>query len=229
MERTSLRQKLEELAEPEYREFSQKLVLDGLPMLGVRLPTLRGLAKEYVKGDWEAVLAQGPETVFEEVMLKGMLIGAVKVSAEQRLELIRKFVPKINNWSLCDSFCVGLKFTQNNRELVWGFLQDYLHGQGEYPIRFGVVMLLDYFLTDEYIGRVLQELAAVRHEGYYVKMAVAWALSKCYVKFPEQTLPLLSAEHLDHETLKKAYQKIIESRQISSAQRDMFRRLRGAL
>lgn len=108
-----------------------------------------------------------------------------------------------------------------------GLLQDYLHGQGNiHPVRgrdaFGL------FLTDEYIGRVLQELAAVRHEGYYVKMAVAWALSKCYVKFPEQTLPLLSAEHLDHETL-KSLSKIIESRQISSVQRDMFRRLRGAL
>ncbi|MBS1474161.1 MAG: DNA alkylation repair protein, partial [Massilimaliae sp.] len=78
----------------------------------------------------------------------------------------------------------------------------------------------------EWIDRVLAALSGVKQPGYYVKMAVGWALSVCYVKFPNQTFPYLTGNEIDPETRKKALQKITESRRISGEQRELIRRMR---
>ena len=61
----------------------------------------------------------------------------------------------------------------------------------------------------------LSLLDGIRHEGYYVRMAVAWALSFCFVKFPEQTMAFLHHCHLDDFTFRKTIQKIGESYRVS--------------
>ena len=222
-----VKEALKRLSEPGYREFSQGLIPGGLPLIGVRLPALRRLAKEVaVRSDWQSYLTDCPEQYFEETMLKGMVIGNANLSLEERLSWIAWFVPKIDNWSVCDSFCAGLKPVQKDREQVWGFLQPYLVSEQEFEARFGAVMLLDHYIVPEWIDRVLAALSGVKQPGYYVKMAVGWALSVCYVKFPNQTFPYLTGNEIDPETRKKALQKITESRRISGEQRELIRRMR---
>lgn len=87
----------------------------------------------------------------------------------------------------------------------------YLLSDQEYEIRFAVVMMLNFFIEEAYISRILQLLDKVSHEGYYVKMAVSWALSICYVKLPEPTMSYLRNNSLDDFTYNKALQKITES------------------
>jgi len=222
----SIRKQLMEMADEEYRKFSSSLIPNVDNILGVRLPELRKLAKNIAKGDWRTYLAQADNRYFEETMLQGLVIGYAKTDIEERLRYVADFVPRIDNWSVCDSFCTGLKFTKNHRSLMWDFLQPYLSSDKEYEIRFGVVMLLLYFVEDEYIERVLQWMDRIRHEGYYVKMAVAWAISVCYVKYPEPTMAFLKNNTLDDFTYNKALQKIIESLRVDSETKHVLRSMK---
>jgi 3-methyladenine DNA glycosylase AlkD len=213
MEKT-IRERIFELAEEDYQKFSMALLPNIHNIIGVRLPALRNIAKEIAKGDWRGYLETAESEYLEEIMLQGMVIGYAKTDIEEILANVAAFVPKIDNWSVCDSFSTGLKFTKNNRERVWNFLQPYLGSRNEYDIRFGVVMLLNFFIEPEYIDRLFILLDNAKHEGYYVKMAVAWAVSICYIKLPEQTMKYLKNNTLDDFTYNKALQKITESLRI---------------
>jgi 3-methyladenine DNA glycosylase AlkD len=222
----TIKEQLFEMADPEYQKFSAALIPNIQNLLGVRLPELRKLAIRLAKGDWRIYLDQAESEYFEEIMLQGMVIGYIKTDVEEILRYVADFVPKIDNWSVCDSFCTGLKVTNSNMNLVWDFLQPYLSSKNEYDIRFGVVMLLDFYIEEEYINRVLQRLDEAKHEGYYVKMAVAWAVSICYVKLPKPTLTYLKSNNLDDFTYNKALQKITESFRVDLETKKMIRSMK---
>ncbi len=217
---------LRELSEETYRKFAASLIPTIDNVLGVRIPTLRQLARQIAKGDWQKYLQTADHEFFEEVMLQGLVIAYAKVDEQQRISLIREFVPKIDNWSVCDSFCNSLKFTVKHRSLVWDFLQPYVTSDQEYDVRFAVVMMLNYYITEEYIERVLAILEQIDHEGYYVKMAVAWALSICYVQFPEQTMACIQRNTLDTFTHNKALQKITESLRIDAEMKQQIKSMK---
>ena len=219
----TIRKQFIDLADKEYQAFSSALIPTIDNVLGVRLPELRKLAQKLAKGDWRNYLEQAEDEFFEETMLQGMVIGYVNTDVEEILRYVSNFVPKINNWSVCDSFCTGLKFTRMNKARVWDFLQPYFTSDKEYEIRFGVVMILNYYVEEEYIGTVLQLLDRIKHEGYYVKMAAAWAISICYVKLPEPTMIYLKNNLLDDDTYNKALQKIIESLRVDSETKNVMR------
>ena len=105
------------------------------------------------------------------------------------------------------------------------FIQSYLCSTQEYEIRFAVVCLLDFFINETYIEQVLDLLLQVHHEGYYVKMAVAWAASMCYAAFPDETLPWLQAARLDEFTYRRTIRKICESHQVNAEQKSHLRAL----
>lgn len=222
-----MKQQLLDLVDRDYQKFASALIPNISNVIGVRLPVLRKLAKEIARGDWRTFLEKEAEDeCFEEIMLKGMVIGYVKTDFEELLCFVADFIPKIDNWSVCDSFCIGLKFTKKNKARMWDFLQPYLTSINEYEIRFGVVMLLDFYIEEEYIERVLQLLDNIKHDGYYVKMAVAWAISICYVKLPEPTMLYLLNNTLDIFTYNKALQKIKESYRVDQETKKMLQSMK---
>lgn len=220
-----IKARLEQLAEPKYKVFSEALTPNAPEMLGVRLPILRGIAKEFVK-DAPEILQQPCGETFEEIMLRGMLIGYMKCTSEQRLEAIREFIPMIDNWSVCDTFCAGIKEAKRQQELYWNFIQPYLRSAQEFEVRFAVVMLLDHFTYGEWVPKTLAQLQAVTHNGYYVKMAVGWAISICYIHAPDITWTWLNQTQLDAEISKIALQKIMDSKRVQGEQRERIRQLR---
>jgi 3-methyladenine DNA glycosylase AlkD len=159
-------------------------------------------------------------------MLQGMVIGYIKEDIETILKLVKAFIPLIDNWAVCDSFCNGLKITKNHKERVWEFLQTYLQSDREYEIRFGVVMLLNYYIDPVYAPRAFAHFDRIRHEGYYVKMAVAWAVSIYYVVLPEVTLKYIRSSQLDDFTYNKALQKITESLRVDKEKKEMIRSMK---
>lgn len=221
----NIRQQLYALAENEYRDFSSALIPGCGMMLGVRLPKLRGLAKE-IAGEYEVYLAEPCGELFEEIMLRGMVIGCMKCPTEQRLQYIRDFIPLIDNWSVCDSFCCGLKEAKKKQEIYWDFLLPYLHSEQEFEVRFGVVMLLAHFAHDIWLPRVLEQLKTVNHTGYYVKMAVGWAVSVCYIRDADLTWSWMQTAGLDGDTEHMALQKMMDSRRVTGENRERIRRLR---
>lgn len=226
MAEKSLREQLKELADEKYRIFSSSLTPGADHIIGVRLPVLRKIAKTLAKGDFRAYLREASDETFEEIMLQGMVIGYCKAGLEEKFKLIEDFVPLINNWAVCDSFCNGLKIVKDNKEEFWEFLQQYLNSEKEYEIRFGVVMLLNYYITPEYALPAFAEFNKIKHEGYYVKMAVAWAVSIYYISFPEITEAYLKDNQLDDFTYNKALQKITESLRVDQDTKSMLRSMK---
>lgn len=218
-----VRDLLMSMADESYREFSSKLIPESKPLIGIRLPQLRSLAKKLAAGDWRGYLSAATDEYFEEIMLQGMVIGCAKMPLEERFALIEAFLPKIDNWSLCDSFCAGLKFTNRYRSEMWSFIAPYLESENEFERRFAIVVMLDFFVLPEYINQVLERAVSVCLDGYYVKMGVAWLLSVCYVKFPEQTLGYIDGKLKDEDTYRKTLQKIMESRRVTPEQKNSLR------
>lgn len=214
---TTVKQQLISLAEENYRNFASKLVPGTDNILGVRRPLLRKLAKTIAKATGRDYLQLAPQEYFEELMLQALLINELECSLLERLAYITDFVPKINNWSVCDTFCNSLKFTKTNKKVVWDLMQAYFAREQEFEVRFAVVMCLEYYLEEEYLEAVLFRLDQIQHPGYYVKMAVAWALATCFAKFPIRTKLYLANNSLDDFTYNKTLQKIIESYRVPTS------------
>lgn len=221
-----IRKKIFELADEKYKQFHSGLCPNINNIVGVRVPILRNYAKEIAKGNFRKYLKEAQDEYYEEIMLQGMVIGLAKMDCRERLDYITKFVPKIDNWAICDVTCAGLKFTKKNLNVVWDFLQTYLKSDKEFELRFGIVMLLDFYITDEYIDRVIQILDSIKHEGYYVKMAIAWTISVAYVKFPEKVMKYLNNNTLDNFTYNRALQKIIESYRVTEEDKKIIRAMK---
>lgn len=157
--REEIRSVLALYAEQQYKDFSSGLIPGAKPLLGVRLPQLRQLAKSIVNdknnksrwrqetaaydGDWE-------DLFFEETMLRGMIIGygtaKKEVSCEEGLTYLKAFIPCIDNWSVCDSFCNSFTFANRYRDEVWAFIQPYLYSNQEFEVRTGLILLLSQYL-----------------------------------------------------------------------------------
>lgn len=215
------------LADEKYKIFHSGLCPETDNILGVRVPVLRNYAKKLIDEDFRANYNNIGNEYYEEIMLKGMILGLAKIELQERLTYLEKFVPQIDNWAICDITCAGLKFVKNNEEVVFEFLQKYLKSDKEFEIRFAIVMLLDHYITDKYIDKVIQILDNAKYlEYYYVKMAVAWTLSIIYIKYKEKTMEYLSNSNLDDETYNKALQKIIESNRIGKREKNRIRKMK---
>ena len=223
---TDIKEQLSLLAEPAYRDFSSSLLPGTEHILGVRLPALRKMARKLAKENWLENLARCTQDSFEEIMLQGFIIGYAKAPLPEILEQTAAFLPKINNWSVCDSFCITLKAAGENPAEFWDFLQLCLQSGEEFTVRFAIVMLLDYYITPEYIDRLFPIFDVISHEGYYVKMAAAWAVSMCYVRFPEKTESYLNSCRLDDFTYNKSLQKITESLSVDKETKKRIRAMK---
>lgn len=220
-----IRKTLIDMGEKNYGEFHSALVPGKNNIIGVRIPKLREYAKKLAKECGDSAL-EGEDIYYEETMLRGMIIGYLKIDNDRRLRLIREFVPLIDNWAVCDSFCPTLKFTNKNREMMWDFIQPYIHSEKEFSARFGAVMLLDYYINEEYIDRTLTELSKINTAEYYSSMAVAWALAECYIKFPDRTEPYIVQKIFDKDTHNRAIQKICDSYRVDKAKKEAIRKLK---
>ncbi len=220
------REKLVELSEPKYRDFNAALMPGTDNVLGVRVPAVRGLAKELAKGNWRDYFAQSKDIYYEETLLHGLTIGYLNEDIETVLSEARSFIPKITNWALCDTFCSGLKIIKNHKERVWDFLLDYVNSDKPYDIRFAVVMMLEYYIDDEHTAEMLKLFEEVQSDDYYVKMAVAWAVSICYVNQPTMTMPFLRDNKLDDFTYNKSLQKICESLKPSAEEKAVMKSMK---
>lgn len=207
----NLKASLTELADDEYREFTKKLLPGIDNILGVRIPELRKLAKRISKGDVNKYLKEASEDSFEEIMLQGLVIGYSKSSFPEVINMLSEFLPKVNNWSVCDTLCAGLKIANRHKDEMWKFILPMFKDVRTYYVRFAVVMALKYFVDQDHIDLAFEEFDAIKNKNYYSQMAIAWAISCYFIKFREQTFEYLKSNKLDDFTFNKALQKITES------------------
>ena len=218
----NVREELYAAQDLKYKDFHKKLVptVDEDKIIGVRLPQLRKIAKRLESNDFEW-------EYYEEIMLHGFYIGYKKMPYQERMKMLDKFIPHIDNWAVCDCVSSSLKFIEKSRKDFLDYLQKYMGSEKEYELRFAVVILMDYYIRDEYIDAVLEFLSAIKSSYYYVNMAAAWALSVAFVKYQSKTMPILESKCLTKDIQNMAIGKIRDSFRVDKEIKEYVKTLRA--
>ena len=214
------------LSEEGFADFQRKLIPGTGKLIGIRTPELKKIAKEIAKGDVESFLSTARHEYFEETMMCGFVIGCAKKEIGEIMAMVRNFVPRINNWAVCDQFCGALKITKKEKEAFLPFLLQYRESPHAYELRFLAVMLMNYYLDEMNLPLLFEIFDEIKHDDYYVKMAVAWAISVCLIKFYEESLCYLQTSELDDFTFQKGLTKAVESYRISPERKEMLKEMR---
>ena len=219
--------RLEDLADDGYREFGEKLTPGGQPALGVRMPLLRGVAREILRGDWRAFLELSRAHPLHEMrMLHAMVLGGAKCPIGEKLALVDAFLPQVTNWAVCDCLCSSFKPRKGEEGAVFAFVRACADSGEEFRKRFGLIMMMDYFREPPYIGPVMEVYRRFEHPGYYARMGAAWGLATLFLYAREEALAILRDGVWDEFTHNKAIQKMIESYRVSEADKALLRGMR---
>jgi 3-methyladenine DNA glycosylase AlkD len=223
-----IRDELINISDKEYAEFNSKLCPDtNKKMLGVRIPKLRKLAQTLVKEySLDELLKLIKEEYFEEVLLKGLVIGYSKIPLEEKLSYIKEYVSKMDSWAMTDTFVPTLKIKEKDLDIAWKFMLPYLKSEKEFEVRFSIIMMLDYYIKDKYVDEVIKALDKVKHEGYYVKMGTAWTLAEIGIKFNKKFMTYFKNNNLDKFTHNKTIQKMCESYRVDEKQKGILRSMK---
>ena len=202
-----------------YAAFNKRIVNTEMPVIGVRVPDLRRLARELAPGMSAADIGElltAQNESFDYVLLCGLLITHARLDDRMAIDLAKQYLPHVDSWAHIDIFVE--KKRRFAGDIWWDFALECLRSEAEFTVRYGVVSLMTNFLDEAHIDQVFAALRNVRHDGYYVKMALAWLYATAAVHFFELTLAELENGHIDAWTRNKAYQKMRESRRFTPEQ-----------
>ena len=200
------------LKDDEYQKFNQKIVKTD-NIIGIRLPILKNIAKIIAKNDYLSFIKNNKHQYSEEIMLHGLVITYLKIDFNESIKLFDEYIKYIDSWATCDSVVMNYKIVSKNLDICLIKIKEYLKSDKPFVKRVGIVLLF-YYLNDDYIDEVLKLINSVKSEDYYVKMANAWLISICLVKYYDKTVKFLKSCQLDDWTYNKALQKAIESYRI---------------
>ena len=247
------------LTDARYREGHLRVV-NALPerrVLGLHSPEIKQVAKRLSREGGEVVMpdgmhrfcANGAEVIsafeavpseclcYEETVIWGYLINLAKCSLDERLAMLSRYVPVLDNWAVCDSYCTHAKWmVRADKAVLWAFLERWFDSEREFEVRFAVVVAMCYFLNEEWLdkvferinrldfGRIKSKYKSVKGkpkvaqqgtvqgtEPYYVRMGVAWLLATALAKFPDKTRAFVRSSNLPEDVVKLYIRKARES------------------
>ena len=203
-------------------------IINALPerrILGLHLPEMKQVAKELAKqaDAWNILrtFEQKHQAIrfsltYEEILIWGLTINALKCPWEERLSLLKPYIPILDNWAVCDSFCCNAKWALKiPSQTLWEFLLPYFHSDKEFEVRFAIVMSMCYLLKEEWLSLVFEKLQQIDlpsihseytnlSSPYYVRMGMAWLLATALAKYPDKTRNFVNASSLK-EDVKRLY------------------------
>lgn len=221
-----IRERLFALQDEKYGDFQSKLI-PGLPreqVIGIRMPAMKKLAKELVNGEeTNDFLKQLPHTYYDENVLHALLIASIK-DYDACMEALETFLPYIDNWAVCD--CLSPKVFQKHKTELLEKIKLWIPAEHPYICRFGMGMLMRWFLDDDFCQEYLELPAAVRSEEYYVNMMTAWFFATSLAKQWDAAIPYLEQNRLNPWTHNKTIQKARESYRITPGQKEYLKTLK---
>ena len=220
-----LRQELNANADEKFAEFSKQIIPSSRPFIGVKIPKVREIIKRVSKDKIPEFLAVEP-VVIEEVLARGFMIARLPYS--EMVSVFDSQVSYIGDWSTCDTFCAAIRKTvsKNREEFFELKVLPLIRSSGEFSTRVGVVLLLGY-VSSEWLPVIferVEELAS--REEYYVRMAVAWLVAECFIKFPEETFKYMRRSTLPAWTFNKAISKVCDSFRVKIEMKGDLKKLR---
>ena len=215
-----------QLQDKGYRDFQSKLIptIPVETIIGVRIPVIRKLAKEYGK-DPESVefLKQLPHTYYDENILHALLVAEI-IDYEVCEKEVECFLPYVDNWAVCDIF--SPKVFRKNKDKLIDKIREWTASDHPYTCRFGMEMLMTHFLDEDFRVEYLEIPAAVHSEEYYVNMMIAWFYATALAKQWDATIGYIEDQRLDTWTHNKTIQKARESYRITPEQKEYLKTLK---
>ena len=222
------------LNETKYRQGHIRIInaLPGRRILGLHLPEMKRVAKTLAKQpDCTAIIhtfekehqANKFSLAYEETLVWGLTINALRCTTEERLDLLRRYIPVLDNWAVCDSFCCNAKWALKvPPQTLWEFLRFYFQSNKEFEVRFAIVMSMCYLMKEEWLPILFDELqrinlSAIHSEysslpsPYYVRMGMAWLLATALAKFPDETRNFVNSSPLTEDVKRLYVRKARES------------------
>lgn len=195
-------------------------------VIAISMAEIRKTAKKILKNGYEKFLEISLKNdymceFYEETLIQGLVIAEIKDFEKQR-ELLDVWIHKIDNWATCDGTISSMKFLKKdvNKSDYFNYFYNLCFSNEEFVARFGIVVLMTYFLEDEFIDKILLMCERVKNEAYYVKMGLAWLISFAFMKFKEKTYNLLAKKTLDKFTQNKAISKCRDSYRVLSEDKE---------
>ena len=247
------------LTEARYREGHLRVV-NALPerrVLGLHSPEIKQVTKSLSRDGGEVIMPDGTHRMcvngaevirafeamqseslcYEETVIWGYLINLEKCSLDDRLAMLSCYVPVLDNWAVCDSYCAHAKWmVRADKAALWAFLKHWFDSEREFEVRFAVVVAMCYFLSEEWLNKVFERInrldfgciksksktvkgkPKVAQQGtvqgaepYYVRMGVAWLLATALAKFPDKTRAFVRSSNLPEDVVKLYIRKARES------------------
>lgn len=222
-----IKEYLEANSRQKYRQFTGSLNPGSrYPVMGVRVPLLRELAKKLAKEYGINAVDMLSDDSQEEVLLQGFVIAYSKMPLAEKKPYIDNYLAKCDNWSLIDSFVSTFHFNRKDEALMWRYLGEYRKSKQTFTVRFVLVMMLNRYLKDEYINDILEYCSNIDSEEYYIEMAQAWLLATAAINYFYDVELILKDGKLNMFTHNRTIQKAVESFRISAENKERLRALR---
>lgn len=198
-----------------YDDFKKNAMKGSDFLYGVRISKLRETAERINERDWKGFLSVAKDDSYEEILIQGLVIAGAKCSIHEKLAYSEKYLSKVDNWAICDTFCYALKDARKNLNETWNFLMRFIDSRKTYERRFVLSMLSDYFLVNEYIEDVIRIIINIDKREEEVMTAAAAALSEAYVKYRDLVYGILKDQILDAYTHNNTIKKCMDLYRIS--------------
>ena len=226
MNLNEIRVELFKMQDMDYRDFNSKLIptVDKESMIGIRTPDLRKYAKQLGKSsDVIEFLQTLPHKYFDENQLHAFIISEIK-DFKNCIDEINRFLPYIDNWATCDQLSPKV-FKKHHNELS-EYIKDWLKSDKVYTLRFGIGMLMEHFLDEDFDILYPETVSKIRSGEYYINMMIAWYFATALAKQYESIIPFIENNSLDIWTHNKAIQKAVESLRISDEKKEYLKSLK---
>lgn len=221
-----IRMRLYSLQDPEYRAFHSRLMPE-VPMekiIGVRIPLLRTLAKELNReGKGEVVFSSLPHETYEELNLHGFLIEYIR-DYDSCVKALEQFLPYVDNWATCDM--VSPKILGKHRDRLLEQIKAWIRSDHDFTVRYGLGMLMRYYLDEEFKAEYLELAAGIKREEYYVRMMVAWFFATALYKQYDASVQYLQERRLPQWVHNKTISKACDSQRMTKEQKEYLKSLR---
>lgn len=213
------------IKEDKYKDFNQKLITSKYKILGIRLPIIRKIAKQISKTNYKDFLKLTKSNYYEEIMIEGIVISTIKeeISFDK---YFNKYITKIDNWGICDSFCNSLNIIEQNPSKYFKLCKKLSLSEQEFISRVGLIIILNYFIKEEYLQDIFNTLDSITSDKYYINMAQAWLICELFVYYPQETKEYLLENKLNKFTHNKSISKIRESYRISQETKEYLNTLK---
>ena len=215
-----------QLQDEKYQRFQSSLIptIEKESMIGVRTPYLKKEAKKLAQREGaEDFLKNLPHTYFEENQLHAFLIAGI-CDMEECLYRVNAFLPFIDNWSTCDQ--LNPVIFKKHKAVLLESCREWIQAKEEYTVRFGIKMMMDHFLEENFLQEYVGMIAGIKRQEYYIQMMIAWYFATALAKQYPSIIPYLEENKLDLWIHNKAIQKAVESHRITSEKKEYLKTLR---